>query len=95
MAAVLKAGEPLTLWPRGTCRGQGETILLVSETPMHLEARTPVWQGGALLHGSVIAVIREPWIRLGLVPVVSRGLAPCGAGSGVVAWILDQLFGGI
>jgi hypothetical protein len=25
---------PLTPWPRGTCRGEGEAILLVSETPV-------------------------------------------------------------
>jgi hypothetical protein len=44
---------------------------------MHLEARTPVGQGGALLHGFVIAVIWEPRFRLGLVPVVSlRARAP-------------------
>jgi hypothetical protein len=47
---------------------------------MHLEARTPVGQGGALLHGFVIAVIWEPRFRLGLVPVVSQGLAPLGSG---------------
>ncbi len=43
--AVLKAGRPpLMPWPRGTCRGQGDSILPVSETIMCLMLAA-LWQG--------------------------------------------------
>jgi hypothetical protein len=35
---------PLTSWPRGTCREQGDAILSVSETPVCLNARS-TWAG--------------------------------------------------
>ncbi len=30
------------MWPRETCHGQGDAVLLVSETVMHLNARSPL-----------------------------------------------------
>ena len=37
-------------------------------------ARAPLWQDAAWLRGFGMAVIREPWIQLGSMPVASRGL---------------------
>ena len=37
-------------------------------------ARAPVGRGGAWLRGFVLAVIREPWFRLGVMTFVTRGL---------------------
>ena len=40
------------------------------------------------MHGFVLAVIQEPWFRLGVMSFDSRGLAPLWApGCGAVAWI--------
>ena len=48
----------------------------------HLRDRDAAWS-----LGFVIAVIREPWIRLRIMSVVTRGLAPLWAGCSMVAWI--------
>jgi hypothetical protein len=53
-------------------------------------ARAPLKRDGAWLPGSVIAVISEPCIRLGVRFVVSRGLRPFGAEWSMAAWICER-----
>jgi hypothetical protein len=81
---------PLTLWPRGTCREQGECCSSRSETTIYLKARSPLGRDAALLRGFGVAVIREPWFWLRVMSIVPRGLAPLGARCRMVAWIRDN-----
>ena len=80
---------PLTPWPLGTCRGQGglgclgSVIAVIGEPCSGLgewlsspEGSRRVGRDEAWLHGSVIAVIWEPWFQPGVLSVASRGLAP-------------------
>jgi hypothetical protein len=55
---------------------QGEAILIVEETAVHLNACSPLERYGAWLPGFVVAVIREPRFRLGVMSAVFKGLAP-------------------
>jgi len=61
---------------------------------MYLNARSHLGRDAAWLLGFVMILIREPWFRLRVMSVASRGLAPLGAGWGKVAWIWDGSYQG-
>ena len=64
----------MAAWICDSCNW-GALVLYWASACHFLEGSRPLGRDAAWLHGSVIAVIRVPWLRLGVMSVVSSGLA--------------------
>lgn len=75
-------GKRLNFWDESNIGVLGSTLLF-------LEGSRPLGRDAAWLLGFVIAMVREPWIQLGVMSVVTRGLAPPVERGG--AWLISAI----